>query len=86
MKVNIVDTKGDFKKAVANDENPKTIEEAIQSIENIQQTVGKHIMLILRGLRWSVKDINQYVPKGVLDNEINEIINGAELRIEVSDM
>jgi hypothetical protein len=86
MIVNIVDTKGDFKKAVANDENPKTIEEAIQSIENIQQTVGKHIMLILRGLRWSVKDINQYVPKGVLDNEINEIINGAELRIEVSDM
>jgi hypothetical protein len=86
MIVNIVDTKGDFKKAVANNENPKTIEEAIQSIENIQQTVGKHIMLILRGLRWSVKDINQYVPKGVLDNEINEIINGAELRIEVSDM
>jgi hypothetical protein len=86
MIVNIVDTKGDFKKAVANDENPKTIEEAIQSIENIQKTVGKHIMLILRGLRWSVKDINQYVPKGVLDNEINEIINGAELRIEVSDM
>ena len=86
MIVNIVDTKGDFKKAVANDENPKTIEDAIQSIENIQKTVGKHIMLILRGLRWSVKDINQYVPKGVLDNEINEIINGAELRIEVSDM
>jgi hypothetical protein len=86
MIVNIVDTKGDFKKAVANDENPKTIDEAIQSIENIQQTVGKHIMLILRGLRWSVKDINQYVPKGVLDNEIKEIINGAELRIEVSDM
>lgn len=86
MIVNIVDTKGDFKKAVANDENPKTIGEAVQSIENIQQTVGKHIMLILRGLRWSVKDINQYVPKGVLDNEINEIINGAELRIEVSDM
>ena len=86
MIVNIVDTKGDFKKAVANDENPTTIGEAIQSIENIQQTVGKHIMLILRGLRWSVKDINQYVPKGVLDNEIKEIINGAELRIEVSDM
>jgi hypothetical protein len=86
MIVNIVDTKGDFKKAVANDENPKTIDEAIKSIENIQQTVGKHIMLILRGLRWSVKDINQYVPKGVLDNEIKEIINGAELRIEVSDM
>jgi hypothetical protein len=86
MIVNIVDTKGDFKKAVANDENPTTIDEAIQSIENIQQTVGKHIMLILRGLRWSVKDINQYVPKGVLDNEIKEIINGAELRIEVSDM
>jgi hypothetical protein len=43
-------------------------------------------MLILRGLRWSVKDINQYVPKGVLDNEITEIINGEILRIEVSDM
>jgi hypothetical protein len=86
MKVNIVDTKGDFKKAVANDENPKTIEETIQSIENIQQTVGKHIMLILRGLRWSVNDINKLAPKGVLDNEITEIIEGAELRIEVSDM
>ncbi len=86
MIVNIVDTKGDFKKAVANDENPRTIDEAIQSIENIQQTVGKKIMLILRGLRWSVKDINQYVPKGVLDNEITEIINGATLSIEVSDM
>jgi hypothetical protein len=86
MIVNIVDTKGDFKKAVANDENPRTIDEAIQSIENIQHTVGKKIMLILRGLRWSVKDINQYVPKGVLDNEITEIINGATLSIEVSDM
>jgi hypothetical protein len=86
MIVNIVDTKGDFKKAVANDENPRTIDEAIKSIENIQQTVGKKIMLILRGLRWSVKDINQYVPKGVLDNEITEIINGEILRIEVSDM
>lgn len=86
MIVNIVDTKGDFKKAVANDENPKTIEEAIKSIENIQKTVGKKIMLILRGLRWSVNDTNKYIPMGVLDNEINEIINGAELRIEVSDM
>jgi hypothetical protein len=86
MIVNIVDTKGDFKKAVANDENPTTIDEAIKSIENIQQTVGKKIMLILRGLRWSVKDINQYVPKGVLDNEITEIINGEILSIEVSDM
>ena len=86
MIVNIVDTKGDFKKAVANEENPTTIEEAMKSIENIQQTVGKKIMLILRGLRWSVNDTNQYIPMGVLDNEINEIINGAELRIEVSDM
>jgi hypothetical protein len=86
MIVNIVDTKGDFKKAVANDENPKTIEEAMQSIENIQQTVGKKIMLILRGLRWSVNDTNQYIPMGVLDNEITEIINGEILRIEVSDM
>jgi hypothetical protein len=86
MTVNIVDTKGDFKKAVANDENPKTIEETIQSIENIQQTVGKHIMLILRGLRWSVNDINKFAPKGVLDKEITAIINGEPLRIEVSDM
>ena len=86
MIVNIVDTKGDFKKAVANDENPTTIEEAMKSIENIQQTVGKKIMLILRGLRWSVNDTNQYIPMGVLDNEINAIINGATLSIEVSDM
>jgi hypothetical protein len=86
MIVNIVDTKGDFKKAVANDENPTTIEEAMQSIENIQRTVGKKIMLILRGLRWSVNDTNQYIPMGVLDNEITEIINGEILRIEVSDM
>jgi len=86
MIVNIVDTKGDFKKAVANDENPRTIDEAIQSIENIQRTVGKKIMLILRGLRWSVNDINNYVPKGVLDKEITEIIDGTPLSIEVSDM
>ena len=86
MIVNIVDTKGDFKKAVANDENPTTIEEAMQSIENIQRIVGKKIMLILRGLRWSVNDTNQYIPMGVLDNEITEIINGEILRIEVSDM
>lgn len=86
MIVNIVDTKGDFKKAVANEENPTTIEEAMKSIENIQQTVGKKIMLILRGLRWSVNDTNQYIPMGVLDNEINAIINGATLSIEVSDM
>ena len=86
MIVNIVDTKGDFKKAVANEENPTTIEEAMQSIENIQRIVGKKIMLILRGLRWSVNDTNQYIPMGVLDNEITEIINGEILRIEVSDM
>ena len=86
MIVNIVDTKGDFKKAVANDENPTSIDEAVKSIENIQRTVGKKIMLILRGLRWSVNDINNYVPKGVLDKEINAIIDGATLSIEVSDM
>ncbi len=86
MIVNIVDTKGDFKKSVDNTENPKTIDDAVQSIENIQRTVGKKIMLILRGLRWSVNDINNYVPKGVLDKEINAIINGDTLRIEVSDM
>lgn len=86
MIVNIVDTKGDFKKAVANDENPTTIGEAIQSIENIQKTVGKKIMLILRGLRWSVSDTNKYIPMGVLDKEIKQIIEGAPLNIEVSDM
>lgn len=86
MIVNIVDTKGDFKKSVTNDENPKTIEETVQSIENIQNIVGKKIMITLRNLRWSVKDVNEYVPKGVLDNEINQIIDGAPLIIEVSDM
>ena len=86
MIVNIVDTKGDFKKSVTNDENPKTIEETVQSIENIQNIVGKKIMITLRNLRWSVKDVNEYVPKGVLDNEINQIIDGAPLTIEVSDM
>jgi len=86
MIVNIVDTKGDFKKSVTNDENPKTIEETVQSIENIQNIVGKKIMITLRNLRWSVKDVNEYVPKGVLDNEIKQIIDGAPLIIEVSDM
>lgn len=86
MIVNIVDTKGDFKKSVTNDENPKTIEEVVQSIENIQNIVGKKIMITLRNLRWSVKDVNEYVPKGVLDNEINQIIDGAPLIIELSDM
>lgn len=86
MIVNIVDTKGDFKKSVTNDENPKTIEEVVKSIENIQNIVGKKIMITLRNLRWSVKDVNEYVPKGVLDNEINQIIDGAPLIIEVSDM
>lgn len=86
MIVNIVDTKGDFKKSVDNTENPKTIDETVESIENIQRIVGKKIMLILRGLRWSVNDVKNYVPKGVLDNEITEIINGETLRIEVSDM
>ena len=86
MIVNIVDTKGDFKKAVANDENPTTIEESMKSIERIQSTVGKKIMLILRGLRWSVNDTNRYIPMGALDKEIEEIIDGAPLNIEVSDM
>lgn len=86
MIVNIVDTKGDFKKSVTNDENPKTIEEVVKSIENIQNIVGKKIMITLRNLRWSVKDVNEYVPKSVLDNEINQIIDGAPLIIEVSDM
>lgn len=86
MIVNIVDNKGDFKKAVTNTENPKTIDEAIESIENIQRTVGKKIILILRDLRWSVNEVNKYIPMGVLDNEINQIIDGATLSIEVSDM
>jgi hypothetical protein len=86
MIVNIVDTKGDFKKAVANDENPTTIEEAMKSIESIQSIVGKKIILILRGLRWSVNDTNRYIPMGALDKEIEEIIDGAPLDIEVSDM
>ena len=86
MIVNIVDTKGTFKKSVSNDENPKSIEEAIKSIGNIQQIVGKKIMVTLRNLRWSVNDINQYTPMGVLDNEIMNIINGDPLIIELSDM
>lgn len=86
MIVNIVDTKGDFKKSVNNDENPNTIEEAMQSIENIQSTVGKKIILILRNLRWTVNEANKYIPMGVLDNDIKEIIDGRPLNIEVSDL
>ena len=86
MLVNIVDTKGSFKKSVVNSENSKTIDEAIQSIKNIQSTVGKNIILILRNLRWTVYETNRYIPMGVLDNEIKNIINGDTLNIEVSDM
>ena len=86
MEVNIVDTKGTFKKSVTNDENPNTIDETLQSIENIQKIVGKNIMLILRNLRWSVSDLNRFIPLGVLDNEIKGIINGEPLNIEVTDM
>ena len=86
MIVNIVDTKGDFKKSVNNDENPNTIEETIQSIENIQSSVGKKIILILRNLRWTVDETNKYIPMGLLDNEIKEIIDGRPLNIEVSDL
>ena len=86
MIVNIVDSKGSFKKSVVNSENPKTIDEAIQSIQNIQSTVGKNIILILRNLRWTVYETNRYIPMGVLDNEIKNIINGDTLNIEVSDM
>ena len=86
MKVNIVDTKGDFKKSVDNNENPKTIEDTIKSIENIKKIVGKKIILILRGHRWSVKELNQYIPMGLLDKELQKIIDGDLLNIEVSDM
>ena len=86
MILNIVDTKGDFKKSVNNDENPNTIEETIQSIENIQSSVGKKIILILRNLRWTVDETNKYIPMGLLDNEIKEIIDGRPLNIEVSDL
>jgi len=86
MKVNIVDTKGDFKKSVDNNENPKTIEDTIKSIENIQKIVGKKIILNLRNLRWSVKELNQYIPMGLLDKELQKIIDGELLNIEVSDM
>lgn len=86
MEVNIVDTKGTFKKSVTNDENPNTIDEVIQSIENIQRIVGKKIILILRDLRWSVNEVNRFIPLGVLDNEIKDIINGQPLNIEVTDM
>jgi hypothetical protein len=86
MEVNIVDTKGTFKKSVTNDENPNTIGEVIQSIENIQRIVGKKIILNLRDLRWSVNEVNRFTHLGVLDNEINDIINGKPLKIEVTDM
>ena len=86
MVVNIVDTKGTFKKSVINDESPNTIDGALQSIENIQQIVGKNIILTLRNLRWSVSELNRFIPLGVLDNEIKGIINGEPLNIEVTDM
>ena len=86
MVVNIVDTKGTFKKSVINDESPNTIEGTLQSIENIQQIVGKNIILILRNLRWNVSELNRFIPLGVLDNEIKGIINGEPLNIEVTDM
>lgn len=86
MLVNIVDTKGSFKKSVENSENPKTIDESIQAIQKIQSIVGKKIILILRNLRWTVDETNRYIPMGVLDNEIKNIISGDTLNIEVSDM
>lgn len=86
MIVNIVDTKGDFKKSFDNNENPKTIDETVKSIENIQVGIGKNIQVILRDLRWSVKDLKQFVPFGVLDNELNNLIEGEVLRLEVSDL
>lgn len=86
MVVNVVDTKGTFKKSITNDESPNTIDDTLQSIENIQKIVGKNIMLILRNLRWSVSDLNRFIPLGVLDNEIKGIINGEPLNIEITDM
>jgi len=86
MIVNILDTKGDFKKFLVNDEHPTTVDELMESIGTIEHLVGKRIILILRGLRWSVIETCKYIPMGVLDNEVIGILAGGSLDIEVSDM
>jgi hypothetical protein len=86
MIVNIVDTKGDFKKSFENNENPTTIDDTVKSIANIEKGIGKKIHVILRNLRWSVKDLKHYTPLGVLDNEMKSLLEGEVLNVEISDL
>lgn len=87
MKINIVDTKCDFKRSITHESiNPKTYTEVIEGFKETEKIVGKKIIANIRGLRWSINELEYFMDKGVLDDDFNKIIAGKASMVEISDL
>lgn len=86
MEINIVDTKGDFKKSVKSGFQPSDVNQVIGGFMELEKTIGKKIIAIIRGLRWSIDEMVFFTSKGVLISELTEVINGKVINFEISDL
>ena len=86
MIVNVVDTKGDFKKKIETDFKPDTISGYIDGLKSIEREIGKRIIVILRGLRWRIEEVEER-SKDSLTNELDSLLIGDKIvNIEISDL
>lgn len=86
MEINIVDTKGDFKKSVKSGFQPSNVNEVIGGFMGLQTIVGKKIIAVIRGLRWTIDEMVFFTSKGVLVDELSEVIDGKVISFEISDL
>jgi len=86
MIVNVVDVKGDFKKKIENDFKPDTVSGYVDGLKSIEKEIGKRIMVILRGLRWRIEEVEKRSTDS-LTNELESLLRGdIILNIEISDL
>ena len=86
MIVNVVDTKGDFKKKIETDFKPDTVSGYIDGLKSIEREIGKRIIVILRGLRWRIEEVEER-SKDSLTNELDSLLIGDKIvNIEISDL
>jgi len=86
MIVNVVDTKGDFKKKIETDFKPETVSGYIDGLKSIEREIGKRIIVILRNLRWRIEEVEDR-SNDSLKNELESLlIDGNVLNIEITDL
>jgi len=86
MIVNVVDTKGDFKKKIETDFKPETVSGYIDGLKSIEREIGKRIIVILRNLRWRIEEVEDR-SNDSLKNELESLlIDGNILNIEITDL